>query len=273
MLKLNGLAYAWIGLTAWFLVDGMAAMTTGAPTPSPRNTSATLESPPPAHLLEGWRDDVSIAVWPDGNVCHCHRLRENGTAQPDRVNVRAVRRLEEPAGATGGRLQGALGSGVEPGDWWNIRILRGSRSRTSDRWRLAVGTAPKCGGRVVGVQKILPNGDKLYVKGTRKAGAYHTIGKPDERIVIAEGYATGATIHEATAGAVAVAFDTGNMIHVAKALRAKYPMTTIILAADGRRRDRRQSGPDRGDGSSAGRRGTCGRAGLRCGSTRRRDGL
>lgn len=52
-------------------------------------------------------------------------------------------------------------------------------------------------------------------------------------IVIAEGYATAATIKEATElAAVVSAFDAGNLKAVAKALHEQYPHTPIIVAAD-----------------------------------------
>ena len=47
-----------------------------------------------------------------------------------------------------------------------------------------------------------------------------------------EGFATGASIHECTGHAVAVAFNAGNLEAVAVALRNKYPTLKIILAAD-----------------------------------------
>ena len=50
--------------------------------------------------------------------------------------------------------------------------------------------------------------------------------------MIAEGFATGASIHEATGHAVAVAFNAGNLKAVAQALRAKFPTLRLIVAAD-----------------------------------------
>lgn len=47
-----------------------------------------------------------------------------------------------------------------------------------------------------------------------------------------EGFATGASIHECTGHAVAVAFNAGNLSTVAMALRIKYPSFKIIIAAD-----------------------------------------
>jgi putative DNA primase/helicase len=53
-----------------------------------------------------------------------------------------------------------------------------------------------------------------------------------ETICIAEGYATGASIHEATGYHAIVAFDAGNLLSVAEAIRAKHPAAKIILCAD-----------------------------------------
>ncbi len=82
------------------------------------------------------------------------------------------------------------------------------------------------------VQFIGPDGDKRFLTGGRVKGCYLAIGKPDSVLCIAEGFATGASVHEATGHAVAVAFDCGNLELVAKALRRKYPDLRIIVCAD-----------------------------------------
>ena len=73
------------------------------------------------------------------------------------------------------------------------------------------------------LQFISREGDKRFLIGGRVSGCYFPIGKPDGALCIAEGYATGASIHEATGTAVAVAFNAGNLLPVASALRAKFP--------------------------------------------------
>jgi putative DNA primase/helicase len=87
-------------------------------------------------------------------------------------------------------------------------------------------------GTIHGLQRIRPNGDKRFTEGAAIAGHYFSIGKPDGLIVICEGYATGASIHEATGYGVAIALNCGNLEAVARALKAKLPMTRIIIAAD-----------------------------------------
>jgi len=74
--------------------------------------------------------------------------------------------------------------------------------------------------------------DKLYLAGGDVAGKWFWIGKPGEIVCIAEGYATGASVHAATGYAVAVAFDCGNLRPVAQSIRAKYPEAKIVLCAD-----------------------------------------
>ncbi|EJL77466.1 hypothetical protein PMI12_01729 [Variovorax sp. CF313] len=87
-------------------------------------------------------------------------------------------------------------------------------------------------GKLNSLQIISPDGTKCFMPGGRVRACYHAIGKPMGRVFVCEGYATGATIHEAMGDAVAVAFSAGNLLPVAVALRAKYPSLEIIIAAD-----------------------------------------
>ena len=50
--------------------------------------------------------------------------------------------------------------------------------------------------------------------------------------MLAEGYATAVSLHEATGCPVAVAFDAGNLAGVAKALRQCYPAALLVLCGD-----------------------------------------
>ena len=87
-------------------------------------------------------------------------------------------------------------------------------------------------GTLHSLQNIAPNGEKRFLSGGRVKGCYHLIGNPSGALIVCEGYATGASIHEATGHAVAVAFNAGNIEAVAVALRSKYPALKIIIAAD-----------------------------------------
>lgn len=87
-------------------------------------------------------------------------------------------------------------------------------------------------GALVGLQKIQPNGSKRFVKGTQKSGNFHTITGNQDRVLLCEGYATGASLFEATADTVVIAFDSGNLLDVSRSIRAQYPNCKLILCAD-----------------------------------------
>ena len=86
--------------------------------------------------------------------------------------------------------------------------------------------------KIHSLQFIGADGEKRYLTGGRKEACYFGIGKPEGVLCIAEGFATGASIHEATGYAVAVAFDCGNLFPVAKALRERFPDIRLVLCAD-----------------------------------------
>ncbi|WP_418648794.1 toprim domain-containing protein [Thauera butanivorans] len=87
-------------------------------------------------------------------------------------------------------------------------------------------------GQLHTLQFIGPDGGKRFLTGGRIAGCYYAIGRPDDALLLAEGYATAATLHQATGRAVAVCFNCGNLVAVARALRAKFPRLKLVVCAD-----------------------------------------
>jgi len=86
--------------------------------------------------------------------------------------------------------------------------------------------------KLCSLQSINPNGDKLFHKGGQVKGCYFPMGKPNGVMCLAEGFATAATVHEATGHAVAVCFNAGNLQSVAESLSRKYKTTQFIVCAD-----------------------------------------
>lgn len=76
--------------------------------------------------------------------------------------------------------------------------------------------------------------NKRFLFGGDYTGRYFAIGttKGAAALCIAEGFATGATIYEATGIPTMVAFSAGNLEPVARALRSKFPEARLILCAD-----------------------------------------
>jgi len=100
-------------------------------------------------------------------------------------------------------------------------------------WNLLLIPARDRACTIHGLQFILPDGIKRFKSGTAVTGCFHIIGEANGRIlIVVEGYATAATLHEITGHAVACAFMACNLKAVAEALRAKYPDAVIILGAD-----------------------------------------
>lgn len=113
-------------------------------------------------------------------------------------------------------------------------------------------------GKLWNLQRIAPTkpasgSDKLFLKGGRKSGLWHLVGDLPAAdntgpavLLIAEGYATAATLHEATGHPVAVAFDAGNLQHVARALRQQYPAALLVVCGDDDRDTERNGGNNPG---------------------------
>lgn len=94
-------------------------------------------------------------------------------------------------------------------------------------------------GKIWGLQIIYGQKDgkkgrdkDFWPAGLAKKAHWFQIGSPDWVILVAEGYATGASLHEATGYPVAVAFDAGNLLPVSAALHKKYPRAQILICAD-----------------------------------------
>ena len=97
---------------------------------------------------------------------------------------------------------------------------------------------------------VLPgsNTDKLFLKDGRKSGLFHVIGQvePQKPLLLAEGYATAASLHEATNWPVVVSFDAANLVRVAGVIRAKYPEQLLVVCADDDRENQQRSGTNAG---------------------------
>ena len=87
-------------------------------------------------------------------------------------------------------------------------------------------------GELWSVQYIDIDGNKRFLAGGRKKGCFCPIGTLTDTIYLCEGFATAATIFEATGKYTVAAMDAGNMMPVASELVGKYPNAKIVIAAD-----------------------------------------
>ena len=92
-------------------------------------------------------------------------------------------------------------------------------------------------GQLATIEAISPDApfhhgkNKDFLKGGAKQGAYFVIGDlvSSPVILIAEGYSTAATLHEATGHAAVMACDTNGLTPVTQTLKTLYPHPKIIL--------------------------------------------
>jgi putative DNA primase/helicase len=114
-------------------------------------------------------------------------------------------------------------------------------------------------GKLWNLQRIAPakpgsGSDKFFLKGGRKSGLWHLVGELASGdtdtgpavLLTAEGLATASTLHQATGYPVAVAFDAGNLQHVARALRQQYPAALLVVCGDDDRDTEQKSGTNPG---------------------------
>lgn len=87
---------------------------------------------------------------------------------------------------------------------------------------------------LVSLQRIFPDGGKQYHPGGQVKGCSYSIGDPvkSDTVYICEGFATGASIHQATGQAVFVAFTSNNLDAVTSIAKKRHPDKRIIIASD-----------------------------------------
>lgn len=89
-------------------------------------------------------------------------------------------------------------------------------------------------GQIWNIQFIFQGGKKRFMKHGRKSGLFHVLGttKCEGPLIFAEGYSTGASVHEAVGQPVVIAMDCGNLLPVARQWRQRYPDRLFVFAAD-----------------------------------------
>lgn len=101
--------------------------------------------------------------------------------------------------------------------------------------------------QVMSYQRVPEKGKKKFLTGGKTKGGYFLIeGVDDRTICIAEGIATGLSIHEENACKVYCAFSAGNLEPVAKMVREEYPEHEIIICADDDSETEKRTGENRG---------------------------
>ena len=89
-------------------------------------------------------------------------------------------------------------------------------------------------GKLSSIQTLYPDGSKRFLKGGRINGGCYLINDQTRRdeLLVCEGFATGASLHEEIGAACYVAFNANNLIHVVRYVRRLHPKATIVVCGD-----------------------------------------
>lgn len=87
-------------------------------------------------------------------------------------------------------------------------------------------------GEILSYQTIDADGNKRFLKGGKIEGGFYELRGNRKVIFIGEGFATCASIHQATGFTTLVAFDCGNLAKVAKSAKEMFLGSRIVICAD-----------------------------------------
>lgn len=120
-----------------------------------------------------------------------------------------------------------------PGQTITVEGREGEPRELNIGGRLLVPVADQAG-KIASLQIIDGEGAKMFLPGGRVQGGHFVIGDLTQAgpILIAEGYATAATVHDLVGMPAVAAFHAANLLYVAEAYRAAYPDRAIYIAAD-----------------------------------------
>ncbi len=177
-------------------------------------------------IMQTWRADIGRTLTPSEEAAHRAKVE---AMRREREVEEARRRSEAKAKAA------AIWQKAEPAPVDHPYLIRkGIKASGAKLYNDALLIPMRSDSDIHSLQFIGPDGAKRFLTGGWVKGCYFSIGNPKDAaaLCIAEGFATGATIHETTGYPVAVAFNAGNVGLVAKAMRDKFPDLPLILCAD-----------------------------------------
>ncbi|MEW8548587.1 MAG: AAA family ATPase [Candidatus Thiodiazotropha sp.] len=178
-----------------------------------------------SHISQDWRADTGQEFTPEQKREYAQRMRA----------IRKEREAEERERKAKARSNAeAKWSSAKPETGAHKYLLKkgvAAHGLKSDGYNLLVPMRDEQG-TLHSIQTIDPSGGKKFLPGGRVRGCYYPIGKPNGVLCVCEGFATAASVHEATGHACAAAFSSGNLKPVAQALRRKLPDIKLVVCAD-----------------------------------------
>lgn len=188
----------------------------------------------PAGMFGDWRTGIS-QTW-RADIGRPLSLQEEASHRATIAAIREARNLalEQGRGDAAAKAQ-VIWDVSTPAETFPYLTAKGAKPHGTRIYgaRLVVPIYDE-GGVIHSLQFIDEDGSKQFLPRGRIAGCFYLIGQHEGAAVLAvcEGFATGATIHEETGYPVAVAFNAGNLLAVAKTMREKFFSLPLLICGD-----------------------------------------
>ena len=186
-----------------------------------------------AGVFGSWKSGLRSTWAADGKrMSEAAREAFSKLIEAARLKAQAERRAEHEARAIEARSEWAAAEPANPAHPYLIR--KGVKPHNlRQRGGLLIVPLFDAFGLLWNVQRIQADGGKRFKPG-RAGGLFSPIGDLNEprTILICEGWATGATLHEETGHPVLCAMNAGSLLPVATAARSAWAGAELVICAD-----------------------------------------
>ena len=182
-----------------------------------------------AGMEQTWRADVGRKLTDFEEMAHARRINESKV-----LREAAQERQHKIASETVEKIWLSGGAAHPDHPYLKRKGIQTHGVRITGDGRLMV-PLYDADGTLSTLQYIDDQGGKLYHSGGQTGGKFWQIGSLDEpgTLYVAEGFATAATIYEATNRPCVIAYSASNLVPVTGSLREKYgAMQDIVIVAD-----------------------------------------
>lgn len=149
------------------------------------------------------------------------------------VTANSVARIVPDSSSIPEHLQAHIAIGNTPKQYFYLLANNPNNKLVLQRGNLVI-PQTNAQGEIRAFETIAYNSKKYALKDAEKKSMMTALGSLEDGkpIIMAEGYATGATLHENTGQSVVVAFGKNGLMDIAKELRSQYPNSKIYIGAD-----------------------------------------
>jgi putative DNA primase/helicase len=181
-----------------------------------------------AGMESTWRAEVGRQISPADEMAFARRMAEAKAAR----DIEQARKHEVAADVVDTIWSECIGASPDH-PYLKRKGIAPHSARVTGDGRLVVPLYDQ-DGTLSSLQYIDADGGKLYHPGGQTGGKFWSLGSMAEpgTIYVAEGFATAATIRQATDRPVVVAYSASNLVPVTAVLRARHPTSDLVIVAD-----------------------------------------